>query len=236
MIEDIKKGDKMGYILKGIGDSVTGKNEIVPTFDAKIFNFYAQVVPGVVGTEKNRFSMTLVDRGIIIGPGMAHAFGYFGLSDAPQAFNFVIPSGQTQYSKVYAEFDLSARPQSFTIKVTPQSDTSIIELQQDDLADITTGIYQLPLYLVKIQTNGTIAFDDIRPILNRIANATHSIESDHALEANHTPQSDNAINAQRVVFTTTPPTSSPPAGTLIIYYGTSVPATRYDRVLYLIGV
>ena len=45
----------MGYILKGIGDSVTGKNEIVPTFDAKIYNFYSQIVPGVVASEKNRF-------------------------------------------------------------------------------------------------------------------------------------------------------------------------------------
>ena len=166
----------MGYVLKGIGDSVTGKNEIVPTFDAKIFNFYAQVTPGVIATEKDRFPITLVDRGIIIGPGMAHAFGYFGMSDAPQAFNYVIPSSQTQYSKVYVEFDLSARPQSFSIKVTPQSDTSVIELQQDNLVDVTAGIYQLPLYLVKIQTNGTITFDDIRQMLNRVSYASHRSE------------------------------------------------------------
>lgn len=226
----------MGYVLKGIGDSVTGKNEIVPTFDAKIFNFYAQVTPGVIATEKDRFPITLVDRGVIIGPGMAHAFGYFGMSDSPQTFNYVIPSSQIQYSKVYAEFDLSARPQSFAIKVTPQSDTSVIELVQDDLADVTAGIYQLPLYLVKIQTNGAITFEDIRPMLNRVSYATHSNESNHSLTADVTPQADNATKAQRLVFTTTAPTSSPPVGTMIVYYGTSVPATRYDRVLYLIGV
>ena len=89
----------MGYILKGIGDSVTGKNEIVPTFDAKIYNFYSQIVPGVVASEKNRFPLTIIDRGIIVGPGLAHAFGYFGLSDAPVQFNFVIPSSGTQYCK-----------------------------------------------------------------------------------------------------------------------------------------
>ena len=87
----------MGYILKGIGDSVTGKNEIVPTFDAKIYNFYSQIVPGVVASEKNRFPLTIIDRGIIVGPGMAHAYGYFGLSDSPVQFNFVIPSSGTQY-------------------------------------------------------------------------------------------------------------------------------------------
>lgn len=226
----------MGYILKGIGDSVTGKNEIVPTFDAKIFNFYSQIVPGVVASEKNRFPITLIDRGIIIGPGMAHAYGYFGISDAPVQFNFVIPSSGTQYSKVYAEFDLSARPQSMSIKVTPQSDTSVIELQQDDLSEIIAGIHQVPLYLVAIQTNGTITFTDIRVQLQRISYAEHSNESNHTLNADHSVQADNAQKSQTVVFTTSAPTSSPPAGTLKIYVGSSTPSTRYDRVLYFITV
>ena len=226
----------MGYILKGIGDSVTGKNEIVPTFDAKIYNFYSQIVPGVVASEKNRFALTKIDRGIIIGPGMAHAFGYFGLSDAPVQFNFVVPSSGTQYSKVYAEFDLSARPQSMSIKVTPQRDTSVIELQQDDLSEITTGIHQVPLFLISISTSGTIDYTDLRKNLERISFAQHSWEADHTLESDHTKNADNATKAQQLVFTTAPPTSSPPAGTSIVYIGSSTPSTRYDRVLYLITV
>lgn len=226
----------MGYILKGIGDSVTGKNEIVPTFDAKIYNFYSQIVPGVVASEKNRFPLTIIDRGIIVGPGLAHAFGYFGLSDAPVQFNFVIPSSGTQYSKVYAEFDLSARPQSMAIKVTPQSDTSVIELQQDDLSEITTGIYQVPLFLISISTSGAIAYTDQRKMLERVSFAQHSWEADHTPESDHSKESDNSQKAQRLVFTTAAPTSSPPAGTLIVYTGSSTPSTRYDRVLYLITV
>ena len=226
----------MGYILKGIGDSVTGKNEIVPTFDAKIYNFYSQVVPGVVASEKNKFAISLIDRGVTIGPGLAHAFGYFGISDAPVTFNFIVPSSQKQYAKVYAEIDLSARPQAFAVKVTPQSDTSVIELQQDDLGDNTAGVFQVPLYLVEIQTSGTITFTDQRELLDRVAYAKHSKESDHALEADHSKQTDSSTKAQYVVFTTTPPTSSPPAGTLMIYTGSSVPGMRYDRVLYLITV
>ncbi len=170
----------MGYILKGIGDSVTGKNEIVPTFDAKIYNFYSQVDPGIVASEANRFPISIIDRGIIVGPGLAHAYGYFGMSDAPVQFNFVIPSSGTQYSKVYVEFDLSARPQAMAVKVTPQSDTSVIELQQDKLSEITTGVYQIQLYLIAIQTNGTITFTDQRNMLNRVAYSTHSINSDLA--------------------------------------------------------
>lgn len=184
MIEDIEKKDDggfMGYILKGIGDSVTGKNEIVPTFDAKIYNFYSQVEPGVIGSEKDKFPLTIIDRGIKIGAGMAHAFGYFGMSDEEVQFNYVIPSSQTQYSKVYAEIDLSSRPQSFSINVTPQSDTTVIELLSDNLSEITTGIYQVPLYLITIHPNGTIVSSDIRTLLNRISYARHSDDSTNSL-------------------------------------------------------
>ena len=45
----------------------------------------------------------------------------------------------------------------------------------------------------------------------------------------------NADVAGSIKFVTTAPTAAPPAGTLIIYYGTTAPTTRYDRVLYLIG-
>lgn len=223
----------MGYILKGIGDSVTGKNEIVPTFDAKIYNFYSQVEPGVIGSEKDKFPLTIIDRGIKIGAGMAHAFGYFGMSDEEVQFNYVIPSSQTQYSKVYAEIDLSSRPQSFLINVTPQSDTTVIELLSDNLSEITTGIYQVPLYLITIQPNGTITSSDIRTLLNRISYASHSNESDHTLQADNAT---TASKAQTIIFSETAPTKSPPEGTLLIYKGTSLPEKRYDRVIYLTTV
>ena len=170
----------MAYILKGIGDSVTGKNEIIPNFDAKIFNFYSQIDPGVVASEKNKFAITIIDRGINIGPGLVQAFGYFGMSDSPVQFNYLIPSSQTQYSKVYAEIDLSARPQTFAVKVTPQSDSTVIELENDNLSEITSGVYQIPLYLVTIQTSGTITYSDIRPLLERVSYSNHSKKSDLA--------------------------------------------------------
>ena len=170
----------MGYILKGIGDSITGKNEIIPTFDAKIFNFYSQIDPGVVASEKNKFAISIIDRGINIGPGLVQAFGYFGMSDSPVQFNYLIPSSQTQYSKVYAEIDLSARPQTFAVKVTPQSDSTVIELEDDNLSEITSGVYQIPLYLITIQTNGTITYSDIRPMIERVSYSNHSKKSDLA--------------------------------------------------------
>lgn len=43
-----------------------------------------------------------------------------------------------------------------------------------------------------------------------------------------------AGSAQKIEYTTTAPSSSPASGTLVIYVGTSLPSTRYDRVLYLV--
>ena len=158
----------MSYILKGIGDSVTGKNEISPQFDAKINNFLVTLSPCVVGSENSKFTLSIIDRGVTISPGMAFAFGYFGLSDATVQFNYLIPSSQTQYSKVYAEFDLSKTPQAFSIKSTPQTENSVINLLSDNLNELPSGVYQLPLYLITINTNGTVTYKDLRVIKNTI--------------------------------------------------------------------
>ena len=104
------------------------------------------------------------------------------------------------------------------------------------MSEIPSGIYQAPLYLVSIATNGNVTFQDIRVQLDRISYSKHSNESNHAVESDHTLNADNSTKSQRVVYTTTAPTSSPPAGTFIVYFGSSVPANRYDRVLYLISV
>lgn len=45
-----------------------------------------------------------------------------------------------------------------------------------------------------------------------------------------------AGNASSISFTTVAPTSSPADGRLIIYIGSTLPTTRYDRVLYIITV
>lgn len=158
----------MSYTLKGIGDSVTGKNEISPQFDAKINKFLVTLNPCVVGSESKKFAISIIDRGVTIGPGMAFAHGYFGMSDATVQFNYVVPSSRAQYTKVYAEFDLSKTPQSFSIKTTPQTDSSVINLLQDNLGEIPSGVYQLPLYLITINPNGSIGYSDIREIHNTI--------------------------------------------------------------------
>lgn len=164
----------MSYSLKGIGDSVTGKNEITPQFDAKINNFLVTLSPCVVGSESRKFALSIIDRGVNIGPGMAFAFGYFGLNDSTVQFNYITPSSQTQYSKVYAEFDLSKTPQTFSIKTTPQTENSVISLLNDNLNELPSGVYQLPLYLITITTSGLINYKDLREIHTTIGEITLS--------------------------------------------------------------
>lgn len=164
----------MAYSLKGIGDSVTGKNEITPQFDAKINNFLVTLEPSVVGSESRKFALAIIDRGVTIGPGMAFAYGYFGLSDATVQFNYVPPSSQTQYSTVYAEFDLSKTPQAFSIKTTPQTDNSVISLLSDNLNEIPSGVFQLPLYLITIKPGGSISYKDLRKVYPTIGAITIS--------------------------------------------------------------
>lgn len=44
----------------------------------------------------------------------------------------------------------------------------------------------------------------------------------------------NSLSVNSISYTTIVPTASPAEGTLLIYVGTTLPSTQYDRVLYLI--
>lgn len=61
-------------------------------------------------------------------------------------------------------------------------------------------------------------------------------ESDGTTVKNAT-NSQSSTKAKTIEFTTQIPTQSPPEGTLLIYYGTTLPSSsqRFDRILYLIG-
>lgn len=66
------------------------------------------------------------------------------------------------------------------------------------------------------------------------------VKKGNQLDPVETPHSLTADNAQiaalanTVTFVTTPPTTSPAEGSLVVYVGTTLPSTRVDRVLYLI--
>lgn len=179
----------MANYLKGIGDVKTGKNEILPSFDAKILRYITQNAAGVSWTEANKFALTVIDRGIQVGAGMVQAFGYFGMSDSPTQLTFVYPAGSAQYSRIYAEINLSVTPHQFEIKATSQSTTSNIPLLQDDLSAMPSGVYQVPLYLLTINSNNTITYTDQR---------VNNTKPEHAKNAENAAQATNSTHANNL--------------------------------------
>lgn len=173
----------MANYLKGLGDLHTRQNEILPSFDAKIFQYITQNSPGICALDSNKFVLTNIDRGVSIGPGMMQAFGYFGLSDTQTDFTFVYPTGSAQYSIVYAEINLAIVPHQFAVKASPQGSVSNMPLVQDDLGQTPSGIYQLPLYLLTINSNQTITTSDQRISITKPQYAKHAENADLATVA-----------------------------------------------------
>ena len=175
----------MAFFLKGLGDPATRVNEILPRFDASIFNFLTQTNPGVCWWENDKFNATVADRGVNIGAGMVFCHGYFGMSDSTHRINFTLPASGTQFARIFAEVNLSASPHRFSIRATNQSTSSSIGLTQNNLSTNPSGIHQIPLYLITIPANGAITAADQRVQLNRLQNAQHAQTAGTATNANN---------------------------------------------------
>ena len=115
----------------------------------------------------------------------------------------------------------------------------------------------IPIINTSTQDSDTIKFklgkniDEYSQKVNNVQNANNasnvstningkaisSIFEDDGITAKKATDSQNSIKASTIAFTTEIPTQSPPQGTLLIYYGTTLPysSQRLDRVLYLIG-
>jgi len=173
----------MANYLKGIGDPQTRVNEIIPKFDAQIFNFLAQCVPGICWSETNRFALTTITRGVRIGAGMCQAHGYFGMSDALTQLDFITPTSGNQFVRVFAEINLSVTPHRFSVRATAQSTSSNIALTQNNLSTTPNGVYQIPLYLLTLATNGTITSTDQRPQMTKPEHAKNAEQATNATNA-----------------------------------------------------
>jgi hypothetical protein len=164
----------VAYYLKGIGDKISGVNEILPQLDARMINFLVGVQHGIITGELNSFGFTTIDRGIRIRSGLLQAWGYFAMSDTDVQFNFTTPSGSVQFVQIYAEIDLSKAPQVFEIKVTAQSSSNSFTPQQDNLRTNPNGKFQFWLFTAQLNTNNTISVTDRRTYLTKPLNAVNA--------------------------------------------------------------
>lgn len=164
----------MAYVVgtvSGLGDSATRKNEItadsVAIFRNCVYNANRQtksIAAGLFG--ENPFDMTIVNNTVEIGEGCCIAYGYVGSSE-PITLIFNITAAP-QYWTIYAEFDCSVIPNTFAIKArNNQSSPKIGEytLRQDALSTFKTGVYQMPLAVVKVDGENLSFVSDERVFL-----------------------------------------------------------------------
>lgn len=165
-------GEIVGRI-SGIGIATERINEITADDLATLRHFQIGWDYGVINRQGYNFS-TVYSKGtstIEVGRGIMFAYGYIGYVDKCK-LEFIRPS-IPQYYIIYVELDRSKIPNTCTLKVkNNQSSPSIVgTFRQDYLDKIRTGVFQLPLYIVKIGSNGienVKAVDNFRPNIKQV--------------------------------------------------------------------
>lgn len=164
--------------ISGNGDEKTRQNEITPDNVAAFrhfcvghnsgvvydvgHDFYA-TVDGFVNveddgkTETGRYSTT-----VHVADGMMFAYGYFG--SAPAADFTFLPPAVEQWHIIYVELDKSVIPNTCIIKTKNNQGSGRVlpnTFRQDELSLVKTGVFQLPLWAIRI-TNKGIEVEDLR--------------------------------------------------------------------------
>ena len=155
----------------------------------------------VEGTEK------LERIGISVGKGIMFAYGYVGFVDECK-LEFIRPA-ISQYHIIYVELDRSKIPNTCILKVkNNQSSTSIERtFRQDYLDKVRTGIFQLPLWRVKVGSNGIEEVVDLRKLYDKPKQVQYSINTkrvvgkiDSGVTAVTQPNNDNSNKIATTMF------------------------------------
>jgi hypothetical protein len=155
--------------ISGIGNATTRYNEITADDLAVLRHFQIGWNYGVIDREGYNFPIeyALKESNVKVGKGIMFAYGYLGYVDKCTV-EFIRPA-IPQYHIIYAELDRSKIPNTCTLKVkNNQSSTSIERtFRQDYLDMVRTGIFQLPLWRVKVGANGIEEVFDLRALKNK---------------------------------------------------------------------
>ena len=166
--------------ISGIGNPTERINEITADDLATLRYFQIGWDYGVVDRQGYNF---LVDTekhkgtsSIEVGKGIMFAYGYLGYVDKC-VLEFIRPA-ISQYHIIYVELDRSKIPNTCILKVkNNQSSTSIERtFRQDYLDKIRTGIFQLPLWRVKVGSNGIQEVVDLRVDLDLLKPSIKQVE------------------------------------------------------------
>lgn len=162
--------------ISGIGNPTERINEITADDLATLRYFQIGWDYGVIDREGYNFSINyeINTSSVEVGKGIMFAYGYLGYVDKC-VLEFIRPA-IPQYHIVYVELDRSKIPNTCTLKVkNNQSSTSIERtFRQDYLDKVRTGIFQLPLWRVKVGSNGIQEIFDLRALRESIERVEYS--------------------------------------------------------------
>lgn len=151
--------------ISGNGAEETRFNEISSDTLAAVRAWITRYSYGIVSDKYGNSFQCLKDgkSKIIVFPGTAFAYGYFGKSEQTE-ISFLNPF-VTQYRIVYLEWNKSVVPNTFGVKVLNNYASSRIlstTFRRDVLSFMKTGVFQMPVAIVELGKSGIISVTDLR--------------------------------------------------------------------------
>ena len=125
-------------------------------------DFYAKVDGYVDGVDDGKTATGRYSNTVHVSGGTVFAYGYFGSAKATD-FTFLPPAVE-QWHIIYAELDRSIIPNRCTLKTKNNQSSSRIlpnTFRQDELSLVKTGVYQVPLWFIRV-TNKGVEVEDLR--------------------------------------------------------------------------
>lgn len=200
-------------LLAGAGNAEKGINAINPRFQAEALrrirgrdtgvldnSFYtATSAKGVARTANSNFMWKLSASNvsdIAVGRGMATAYGYDLQSEQTVHLVGTAATTGTKYIFVYLEWDLHNPDEAYgSINLYDNgSSSSWTPVSQDNLITNPTGIYQMPLYRLTVNTAGTVTATANWTSLG-VATIGYPLRSEYANRAEEADHADDATTA-----------------------------------------
>lgn len=171
--------------ISGIGEKATRSNEITADDLAILRNYCFGKDYGIIDKENYNFViLNQTNTGIQLSKGVMYAYGYVGYIEGTN-FEFIRPS-IAQYHIIYGELNKSVIPNEATLKIKnnqSKKDITLNTFRQDYLSLIKTGIFQMPLYIVKLNYDGIEEVTDIRRLSKCIGRSEYSPKTSHIINS-----------------------------------------------------
>lgn len=188
-------------IVSGYGDeNVIDKDNVAIVRDFIFGDEY-----GVInGFNASIESGTQGSNAVKLEKGQLYAYGYVAELPESVTFNYLLPSVE-QYWFIYGEIDMSRVPNRFTVKTKNNGRSQNATWRQDVLSSIRTGVFQLPLYCVKLTADGAQELESLiknKDCITNVYNADIAEICIGNIESNVTAVTQETRDSSKKVATT----------------------------------